>query len=163
MEITFSIIVTKSKIIKAKKRTETTFWRQTSYVAKNIIWRSFEDWFPRKKFFFQLTVTEKLFRHRIKPELKFTCLHWPLFWGPNFHICKRYKGTSEQRPPANNGHNFGVPREIFVHEIDCVWNVDEKIVSQGKGLYLILNLDQKKFLSCNKWYILYCRGLHYSQ
>ncbi len=28
-----------------------------------------------------------------------------------------YKGTSEQRPPVNNGHNFGVPRVVVVFSL----------------------------------------------
>ncbi len=27
--------------------------------------------------------------------------------------------TSEQRPPVNNGHYFGVPRVVIVHKFDC--------------------------------------------
>ncbi len=31
-----------------------------------------------------------------------------------------YKSTSEQRPPVNNGHKFGVPRVVVVHKFDCI-------------------------------------------
>ncbi len=40
-------------------------------------------------------------------QIAITCLKRPRFWDPIFKICQC---TSEQRPPVNNGHNFGVPR-----------------------------------------------------
>jgi hypothetical protein len=40
-----------------------------------------------------------------------------------------YKGTSEQRPPINNGHNFGV---VVVLMFDCI------------GTYIVLNKEVKE-------------------
>ncbi len=34
------------------------------------------------------------------------------------------KATSEQRPPVNNGHKFGVPRVVVVHRFDYTTKVD---------------------------------------
>jgi hypothetical protein len=31
-----------------------------------------------------------------------------------------FKGTSEQWPPVNNGHNFGIPIFVFVIRFDCI-------------------------------------------
>ena len=31
--------------------------------------------------------------------------------------------TSEQRPPVNNSHYFGVPRVVVVHRFDCTYSV----------------------------------------
>ncbi len=32
----------------------------------------------------------------------------------------KHDATSEQRPPVNNGHIFGVPRVVFVYKFDCI-------------------------------------------
>jgi hypothetical protein len=52
-------------------------------------------------------------RCTVKPELTTTVVasRFPLL---------EHKGTFEQRPPVNNGHNFGVPKLVVVLRFDCI-------------------------------------------
>jgi len=58
--------------------------------------------------------------------------------------------TSEQRPPVNNGHYFGVPRVVVVHKFDCtVTCVQQPLLGhQYSGRYKCSSFDDH---SCKKW------------
>ena len=47
----------------------------------------------------------------------------------------QHKATSEQRPPVNNDHYFGVPRVVVVHKFHCTPILAKKILD--------LNFDKK--------------------
>ncbi len=49
-----------------------------------------------------------------------TCLQRRLIWSSNLSLSNIELWTSEQRPPVNNGHKFGVPRVVVVHKFNCI-------------------------------------------
>jgi hypothetical protein len=52
------------------------------------------------------------------------------------------KTTSEQRPPVNNGHKFGVPRLVVVHKFDCIKL--GKVKSSSSFSEFLISLKLKK-------------------
>ncbi len=62
------------------------------------------------------------------------------------------KGTSEQRPPVNNGHYFCVPRVVVEHRFDCTRNFHVGRQDQVWKIFEERSFCQTFFISTFKTY-----------